>query len=134
MPPDTKPFRATERQKIIIISMAGKSQKTFYNDIFPVSTRRMFIMTRLGSASSANLYMQKRMLDFIISIMLQAKLSNEAAANCRVEQTEEGPMLNLMSISCTRSASSNAQAVEATCRDFWGRATVVRVFLHEGGI
>src|ERR1700760_1080660 len=49
MPPDTKPFRATGRQQLIITSMAGQSQKKFYKDIFPVSTGRMPPMrTRLG--------------------------------------------------------------------------------------
>jgi hypothetical protein len=41
-----------------------------------------------------------------------SKVDNEAAVNCRVEQTEEGPMLNLMSIGCTQSNSL-----------FWGRPT-----------
>jgi len=36
----------------------------------------------------------------------------EAAANCRVDQTEEGPMLNLMSVGCTQSK-----------RLFWRRPT-----------
>ena len=31
------------------------------------------------------------------------KVDGEAAVNCRVEQTEEGLMLSLMSIGCTRS-------------------------------
>ena len=58
------------------------------------------------------------LLDFIISTMLQAKS----------EQTEEGPMLSLMfnwlhSVEEAILASSNARAVDATCRDFWGGAT-----------
>lgn len=69
------------------------------------------------------------LLDFIISTMLQAKS----------EQTEEGPMLSLMfnwlhSVEEAILASSNARAVDATCRDFWGGATVVRGFLYEGGV
>ena len=43
---------------------------------------------------------------------VSGKVDDEAAVNCRVEQTEEGPMLSLMSIGCTRSK-----------RLFWRRPT-----------
>ena len=46
-------------------------------------------------------------IDYVIG-----KVDDEAVVNCRVEQTEEGPMLSLMSIGCTRSK-----------RLFWRRPT-----------
>ncbi|KAF8800139.1 hypothetical protein BYT27DRAFT_7149144 [Phlegmacium glaucopus] len=65
----------------------------------------------IGTASSAIFYMQ-RDVGFHHINYVGGKVDDEAAANCRVEQTEEGPMLNLMSIGCTRSK-----------RLFWRRPT-----------
>ena len=48
------------------------------------------------------LYMQEDVGFYHINYV-GGKVDNEAAAKCRAEQTEQGPMLNLMAISCTRS-------------------------------
>ena len=70
MPPDSKPFRATGKQKIIIISMAGQSQMKFYKDIFPVSTERMPSMTTRSGLPVQQFSTCNEMLDFIISTTL----------------------------------------------------------------
>ena len=111
MSPDTKPSRATGTQKIT--SMAGQSRKKFYKDIFPVSTGRVASMTTRSGMPVQQFSTCNKMLDFIISTtFFLAKVDDEAVVNGRVEQTEEGPMLNLMSIGCTQSK-----------RLFWRRPT-----------
>ena len=74
MPPDTKLFRATGRQRLIITSMAGQSKMKFYKDIFPISTGCTSSMTtKLGLP----VRQFSKMLDFIILTTLQAKLSTK---------------------------------------------------------
>ena len=65
----------------------------------------------IGIASSAIFYMQ-RDIGFHHINYVAGKVDNKAAVNCRVEQTEEGPMLSLISIGCTESK-----------RLFWRRPT-----------
>ena len=70
-----------------------------------------FAESRIGHASSAIFHMEEEVgfphINYVV-----CKVDDEAAAKCRVQQTEEGPMLSLLSIGCTRSK-----------RLFWRRPT-----------
>jgi hypothetical protein len=93
--PDANSFQATGRQKILIIFIAGRSQKKNCKNIYPVLTECFSSMI----ASSANFYMQ-RDVGFPHINYIAGKVDDEAAVNCRVEQTKVELMLSLMSIGC----------------------------------
>jgi hypothetical protein len=65
----------------------------------------------IGIASSVIFYMQQD-IGFHHINYVAGKVDDKAAVNYRVEQTEEGPMLSLISIGCTQSK-----------RLFWRRPT-----------
>ena len=54
MPPDKKPFRTTGRQKIIIISMAGQSQKNILQRyLSSINKAHVYYDDEIGSAIHA---------------------------------------------------------------------------------
>jgi hypothetical protein len=70
--------------------MAGQPpQKKFYKDIFPVYQQGAFLFYYEDEIGTASFYMRQDVGFYHI---------NYVAANCRVEQTEERPILSLMSI------------------------------------
>jgi hypothetical protein len=95
MSSDTEPFK---------FRAAGQSQHKFY--LSSINKAHVHYNDEIGTAtgSSAILYMEED-VGFYHIHYVGGKVDNEAAANCRVEQTEEGRMLSfkLMSIGCTQS-------------------------------
>lgn len=78
--------------------MAGQPpQKKFYKDIFPVYQQGAFLFYYENEIGTASFYMRQDVGFYHINYVA-GKVDDEAAANCRVEQTEERPMLSLMSI------------------------------------
>ena len=76
-----------------------------------INRKYAFNDDEIGIAGSTIFYMQRDVGFHHINYVI-GKVDDEAAVNCRVEQTEEGPMLSLISIGCTRSK-----------RLFWRRPT-----------
>ena len=77
MPSNTKSFRATGRQKLIITSMDGQSQMKFYKNIFPVSTGHVSLMRTRSELPVQQFSTCNKMLDSIISTTSQAKLTTK---------------------------------------------------------
>ena len=135
MSPHTKPSRATGTHRILLLWLGSEILQRYLSSI---DRTLDFYDDETGCASSAIFYMQ-RDVGFHHINYVAGKVDSEAAVNCRVEQTEEGPMLSLMSIGCTRSKRlfwrrPTPKQLKRLKRDFWRGAMAVLKFLHEGWI